>query len=73
MWSHSWTIRAAPPVPACWAGHRACSWALTTARWDGVLVTPHPSDTPKAHGMLFPLQGALGGEGVEDFGWSAPK
>lgn len=32
-WSRSWTTRAAPPAPASWAGHRAWSWAPTTARW----------------------------------------
>lgn len=73
-WSRCWTTRAAPPAPASWAGHRAWSWAPTTARWDGVLVPHHhPSSSPEAHGLLLLLQGAIGGEGFEGTGWSAPK
>jgi len=69
--------RAAPPAPVSWAGHRAWSWALITARWDRVLVPHHhhhhPSGTPEAHGLLLPPQGAIGGEGFEGVGRSAPK
>lgn len=77
-WSRCWTTRAAPPAPVSWAGHRAWSWVPTMARWDGVLVPHHhhhhhPSGSSEAHGLLFPPQGAIGGEGFKGAGWSAPK
>lgn len=75
-WWSCWTTHAAPPVPASWAGHGACSWALTTARWDECPSPAVTSAPPVAAGLMacfFHPQGAVGGEGFEGSGWAAPK
>lgn len=50
-WSRSWTTRAAPPAPASWAGHRAWSWAPTTARWGQGPGPPPSPPHPAAPGL----------------------
>lgn len=49
--SRSWTTRAAPPAPASWAGHRAWSWAPTTARWARGLGPPESPPHPAGPGL----------------------